>query len=238
MATVRSSHTWIVPANDLPQSVAVADFNRDQKPDLVLVNAPADFGQGNISVLLGNGDGTFRNPVQYAAGVGTTSLTVADLDGDGNPDVVVANSDTAHVTTGALNVFIGKGDGTFRTATTYDFGRGAASVAVADLNGDGKVDLAVSTFDRTTIPGPATVSVFLGNGDGTFGAPNAFVTGAAGSIIAEDFDGDGQVDIAVASSVNNTVSLLLGAGDGTFRSQVDFGAGNSPRSLVAGRFQR
>jgi hypothetical protein len=74
---------------------------------------------------------------------------VADLDGDGNPDVVVANSDTAHVTTGALNVFIGKGDGTFRTATTYDFGRGAASVAVADLNGDGKVDLAVSTFDRT-----------------------------------------------------------------------------------------
>lgn len=236
MATVRSSHTWIVPANDLPQSVAVADFNRDQKPDLVLVNAPADFGQGNISVLLGNGDGTFRNPVQYAAGVGTTSLTVADLDGDGNPDVVVANSDTAHVTTGALNVFIGKGDGTFRTATTYDFGRGAASVAVADLNGDGKVDLAVSTFDRTTIPGPATVSVFLGNGDGTFGAPNAFVTGAAGSIIAEDFDGDGQVDIAVASSVNNTVSLLLGAGDGTFRSQVDFGAGNSPRSLVAGDF--
>jgi hypothetical protein len=168
-------------ANALPRSVAVADFNHDQKPDLVLVNAPANSAQGNISVLIGNGDGTFHNPVQYAAAVGTNSLTVADLNNDGTPDVVVANSD-AQFTTGALNVFIGKGDGTFRTGTTYEFGRGAASVAVADFNGDGKVDLAVSAFDVNTIPGPDSLNLFLGNGDGTFGQSTEFTTGGAGGL--------------------------------------------------------
>jgi Bacterial Ig-like domain (group 3)/FG-GAP-like repeat len=224
------------PANDLPQSVVVADFNHDQKLDLALVNAPADFGQGNISVLMGNGDGTFRNPVQYAAAVGTNSLTVADLNADGVPDLAVANSDTANVTTGAINIFIGKGDGTFQPSTTLEFGRGASAIAVADLNGDGRVDLAVSTFDRNTIPGPDSLSIFLGNGDGTFGQPNSFITGSAGSIIAEDFDGDGKVDVAITSSGSNVVSILLGTGDGTFRSQVDFGPGNGPASLVAGDF--
>jgi hypothetical protein len=223
-------------ANALPQSVAVADLNHDQKADLVLVNAPANSAQGNISVLIGNGDGTFHNPVQYAAAVGTTSLTVADLNSDGTPDIVVANSDTAHVTTGALNVFIGKGDGTFRAGTTYDIGLGASSVAVADLNDDGKLDLIVSTFARSTIPGPDSVTVLLGNGDGAFGQANTFSTDAGGSIIAADFDGDGQTDVAVASPSTNTLCLLLGAGDGTFRSQTAFGSGNSPGGLAAGDF--
>jgi hypothetical protein len=223
------------PANDLPQSVVVADFNNDQKLDLALVNAPADFGQGNISILMGNGDGTFRNPVQYAAAVGTNSLTAADLNADGIQDLVVANSD-AQFTTGALNIFIGKGNGTFQPPTTLEFGLGASAVAVADLNGDGRVDLAVSTFDRSTIPGPDSLSIFLENGDGTFGQPNTIRTGSGGSIIAEDFDGDGKVDVAITSSGSNVVSILLGAGDGTFRSQVDFGPGNGPGSLVAGDF--
>ena len=224
------------PANDLPQSVAVADFNHDQKLDLALVNVGPDQAQGNISILMGNGDGTFHNPVQYPAAVGTNSLTVADLNADGIPDIVVANSDTFHVTTGALNVFIGKGDGTFQTATTYDFGLGASSVAVADLNGDGKVDLAVSTFDCSTVPGPDSVSIFLGKGDGTFGQPDSFRIGPGGWIVAGDFDGDGLMDVAITSGNNNAVSILLGAGNGTFRSQVDFGTGNGPSSLVAGDF--
>ena len=224
-------------ANGSPQSIAVADFNHDQKLDLVLVNPPANSSQGNISVLIGKGDGTFNNPVQYAAAVGTNSLTVADLNGDGTPDVVATNSDTSFVTTGAVSVFIGKGDGTFGAASTYNFGHGAASVAVADFNGDGKVDLAVSAFDKNTIPGPDSLAIFLGNGDGTFGQSNEFATGGAGGqIIASDFDGDGHIDLAIASPTTNTVGVLLGGGDGTFPSHMTFGAGNSPRSLVAGDF--
>ena len=110
------------------------------------VNVGPDQGQGNISILMGNGDGTFHNPVQYPAAVGTNSLTVADLNAYGIPDIVVANSDTFHVTTGALNVFIGKGDGTFRTCDHVRFRSWRLFGRSSDLNGDGKVDLAVSDF--------------------------------------------------------------------------------------------
>ena len=221
------------PANTNPQSVVIADLDNDEKPDVILVNAIGESTNGSISVLLGKGDGSFQTPVQYPTSVGTTSLTVADLNADGIPDVVVANHDTSFVTTGGINVFLGKGDGTFGASTTYDLGRGTNSVAVADLNGDGKPDLAVSTFDVNTIPGPGTVTILLGNGDGTFGQFSAYTTGrSTDSLVAADLNADGVIDLVLSSSGENTVTVLLGKGDGTFRSQVDFGTGDGPSALA------
>jgi hypothetical protein len=232
-------------ANGSPGSVAVADFNHDQKPDLVLVNSgPFGASPQSISVLLGNGDGTFQSPVSYTAMTSfpafpqLSSLAVADLNADGTPDVVVTSHEMD--TTFGVYVFLGKGDGTLSNATGYALDTacatcGAYSVAIADLNRDGKLDLAVSAAQTTTFGGPGTVTILIGNGDGTFAVNNGYlVSQFFGSIVAGDFNSDGNPDIAVTG--NNSVSVLLGAGDGGFTSLMQFGTGSRPSSLVAGDF--
>jgi hypothetical protein len=122
-------------------SVAVADLNGDSKPDLVVATECAN--SACVGVLLGNGDGTFQTAVTYESGGDSEppSVTVADVNGDGKPDLVVAN----HAGAGVVGVLLGNGDGTFQTAVTYGSGGyGAYSVAVADVNGDGKPDLLVT----------------------------------------------------------------------------------------------
>jgi hypothetical protein len=137
-------------------SVAVADVNGDGKPDLLVANSCLvnDCSRGAVSVLLGNGDGTFRVPVSYGSGGwAPRSIAVADVNGDGKPDLVVANCGrigistcpSASVGNGVLGIFLGNGDGTFQAVATYDSGGvGAQSVAIADVNGDGKPDLLVA----------------------------------------------------------------------------------------------
>src|SRR5712691_2768237 len=123
-----------------PISVAVGDFNGDRVQDLAVANS----GSNTVSVLLGNGDGTFRAAPTVAVGTDPEFVAVADFNGDGVPDLVVANRGSATV-----SVLLGNGDGTFRAALTYGVGAGPASVAVGDFNGDGKLDLAVANFDST-----------------------------------------------------------------------------------------
>ena len=129
--------------------MVVADVNGDGKPDLLVANQCADRGctNGTVGVLLGNGDGTFQTAVTYGSGgYGALSVAVADVNGDGKPDVVVANvcSNAYCETNGTVGVLLGNGDGTFQTAVTYGSGGYAHSVAVADVNGDGKPDLLVA----------------------------------------------------------------------------------------------
>src|SRR5260370_20006342 len=114
--------------------------------------------RGTVSILLGNGDGTFQPHVDYPVGIGPYSVAVGDLNGDGKLDLVVANYPSVFT----VSVLLGNGDGTFKPQVTYPVGRQPISVAVADLNGDGKLDLAVADFTD------GFVSVLLGNGDGTF----------------------------------------------------------------------
>src|SRR5438034_911093 len=200
-------------AGSNPASVAAGDFNRDGVLDL----ATANYGSNNVSVLLGNGDGTFQPARTFAtAGFNPVTVAVGDFNGDGRPDLAVTNG--ANTTSGAvpgnLAVLLGNGDGTFQAARTIDVGITPAFVAVRDVNGDGRPDLAVANFRSND------ASVLLGNGDGTFQAPRNFDTGTGPlSIAVGDVNSDGQADLAVANfDFNirgpNTVSVLLGNGDG------------------------
>ena len=208
-----------------PSTVAVGDFNGDGKADVAVAN----YGGDTITVLLGNGDGTFTAAsVNPATGYLPLSMAVGDFNGDGKADVAVANYGDNTVT-----VLLGNGDGTF-TATSVSpaTGNGPISMVVGDFNGDGKADLAVANyFDNT-------VTVLLGNGDGTFTA--TAVSPATGSrpnsIGVGDFNGDGYQDLAVANLGDGTVTVLLGNGDGTFTAAASPATGSGPTSIAVGDF--
>ena len=173
-----------------PTSIAVADLNGDGKLDLVIANecAIGDCGgagnfHGVVGVLLGNGDGTFQAPMSYnSGGQPATSVAVADVNSDHIPDLVVANcgpigADGCQTTTAVVGVLLGNGDGTFQPVVVYQTGwSGAYSVAVADVNGDGKPDLVVANIGGASGP-DGMVSVLLGNGDGTFQAATTYASG-------------------------------------------------------------
>jgi len=224
---------------NFPELAAIADVNGDGRPDIVVVDCSNRFAgcgggeNGTATVLLGNGDGTFRAGASYDAGSGAIWLVVADLNGDGKPDVVVAdcgaNIFCPTSAPGALSVLMGNGDGTFQTAVTYSSGGiSALSVAVADVNGDGKPDLVVANS------GSSTVCVLLGNGDGTF--QSALACSSAGSIYSQavvaDVNGDSKLDLLVGN-YPSTVAALLGDGDGTFQSALTFSSGGSGPTSVA-----
>ena len=210
-----------------PQSVAVGDFNGDGKPDLAVVNSYSN----NVSILLGNGDGTFQIHVDYPTGAQPGSVAIGDFNGDGKLDLAVVNSYSNNV-----SVLLGNGNGTFQPAVSYGTGSGTgpAFVAVGDFNRDGKLDLAVANSNSSN------VSVLLGNGDGTFQtAVNYDVGGAPTSIAVGDFNHDGKLDLAVAVPVpgpSTYVSVLLGNGDGTFQTAVNYNAPYAPDAVAVGDF--
>ncbi len=204
-----------------PSAIAAGDFNGDGHIDLAVANS-SGYGAdpGNVSVLLGNGDGTFQSQVTYAVGQDPSAIVAGDFTGDGRLDLAVAN-----FVSGTVSVLMGNGDGTFQPAQPYAVGAFPTSMVAGDFNGDGRLDLAVSNMESSD------VSMFLGNGDGTF-QPAKTVAGISGLLVAGDFNGDGRLDLAV---LGNEVSVLLGNGDGTFQPQVsDAVVGAS--SIVAGDF--
>jgi hypothetical protein len=190
-----------------PSAIVTGDFNGDGIPDLAVANFNVgNTGIGSVTVLLGKGDGTFNAmPSGPAVGSGPYAIATGDFNGDGIPDLAVANEDSNNVT-----VLLGKGDGTFTAAASPTTGVQRRSIAVGDLNGDGKADLMVANL------GSNTVTVLLGNGDGTFKAKASPATGAdPDSVVVADFNGDGIPDLAVHNE-QSEITLLLGVGDGTF----------------------
>ncbi|MBW2542497.1 MAG: VCBS repeat-containing protein, partial [Deltaproteobacteria bacterium] len=191
----------------------------DTVPDLVTANYYID----TVSVLLGNGDGSFQSAASFAAGDGSGSVAVEDLDGDTVPDLVTAN----HYE-GSVSVLLGNGDGSFQAAAFYAAGEGPRSVAIADLDGDGALDLTVANNFSDE------ASVLLGNGDGSFQAAVSYAVGESPvSIAVADLDNDTIPDLVTANLGSHDVSVLLGNGDGSFRSDVFFLMGYGPVEVAA-----
>jgi len=174
----------VYPVGTNPAAAVAGDFNGDGKPDLAVVNQ----GSGNVSILLGNGDGTFQAASNVNIGGTPNSIVAGDFNGDHKLDLAVGSATNAVI-------LLGKGDGTFGAPTQINVN--ASSVLTADVNQDGKLDLA-------TIDG-----LLLGNGDGTF--QPALSLDAAAPLLVADFNGDGKPDILTNKNV------LLGNGDGTFQ---------------------
>ena len=204
-----------------PYGAATGDFNGDGFVDLVVQN----YSTGNVSVLLGNGDGTFQPQVTYAVGALPERVLVADFNGDGILDLVVANT-----ASGSVSILLGNGDGTFKPQVTYGAGS-PVGLGVMDLNHDGVPDIVAGDYYDNT------VTVLLGNGDGTFQEGVTYPTGNTPQTLAEgDFNGDGNVDLAVGNLNDGTVGIFFGNGDGTFQAQVTYPVGSGPQGVQVGDF--
>jgi hypothetical protein len=222
-ATVAFKPAVTYQVGTAPQAVAFGDFNGDGKVDLVVSNS----GDGSVSILLGNGDGTFQLASNIPAGKNPVSIAVGDFNGDGRLDLAVADGSN-----NSLNVSLGNGNGTFQTPVSYGTGVAPTSVLLADLNGDNRLDVVVADS------GGSTASVLLGNGDGTVQSHMDYSVGSAplvapDAVAVADLNGDGRLDLVVGNRAGPGV-VLLGNGDGTFQPAASYGAGLS--SLAVGDF--
>ena len=233
----RGFSTQTLFGSGLPKEyVASGNFNSDGKADLVVANWNNSDSPGSVSVMLGNGDGTFQTPLTYVVGSDPSSVVVGDFNGDGRADLAVADAGD-----NSFSVLIGNGDGTFQAAVTYPVGGVfPLSIGIGDFNGDAKADLVVANNNPTSFS-PGNVSVFLGNGDGTFRPVTLYTVGLNPTFVAVgDFNGDGTADLVVTNgnnlSSNGSVSVLLGNGDGTFQAAVNYLVGAGPDCVAIGDF--
>lgn len=223
------------PARDLEMtgSAAVAaDFDGDGKLDLAL----ADYSEsGHVSILYGNGDGTFGREQRFDAGRLPFFIAAADLNGDGLPDIVVANSESS-----SLTVLLGTPDHSFIAAPDIQLNTGSCfTFAIGDMNQDGIPDLVVPTDEGPTYTPVIRpeLHVLLGRGDGTFQLQNTYsINDMPFGIAMADFNGDGSLDVVVGSFNWKTMNVFTGNGDGTLTSVRPVHAGIYTRCVAIGDF--
>jgi hypothetical protein len=231
--TFSSSQDFV--AGNSPIAIAAGDFNSDGHADLAIVN----FQDSTLSVPLGRGDGSFIAARSYKSGLESKAIAAGDLNGDGRTDLVVANfcgTDAACADKGTATVFLADADGSYRADSTISLGSGPVALALADLNGDNKLDLIAANRDDKTL------EILPGNGDGTFGEPVTYTLVAnPRALFAGDFNGDGKTDLAIASdcgqntcSQPGTLDIWLGRGDLRLASSATYAVGYSPVSIAGG----
>ncbi len=210
--------------------LASGDLNGDGKADLAVTD-----GLNSVYIVLGQGDGTFGPPSAIILHRTTNGVEIADLNGDGKPDLAVA--DGLPNNSGEIAVLLADGSGGFAAPVYYELNSKARHLVTSDLNGDGKLDLAVALEDFGGRKG--SLAVLLGNGDGTFQPAMTSVRGAAASdVAAGDFNGDGQTDLALAGEIIGIVRVVLGNGDGTFQAPIDHPFNGSSSTVVAADLNR
>jgi hypothetical protein len=183
-------------------------------------------GQGNTSIGNDGLAGDFDPQVTYATGSSPRSVTSADFNNDGHPDMAVTN-----VSSDTVSVYLGSGNGTFAAQVTYATGSFPNAVTSADFNNDGHPDMAVTNYFGDT------VSVFINNGTGAFAAQVTYATGSyPQSVTSADFNNDGHPDMAVANLSSNTVSVYINDGDGTFAAKADDTTGSQPHFVTSADF--
>jgi VCBS repeat protein/FG-GAP repeat protein len=228
-----------------PQDIAIGDLNGDGNAELVTANTNTSLGGSvsSVSVLMNDGDGTFRETIELRPGRRPVSVAIGDLNGDGNPDLATANrSDT-------ISVFINRGDASFRPRVDYRAGSGPNSIAIGDLNGDRRQDLI--TANNNTVGGEGggyvdSVSVLLNRGNAGFrpkvdyaktGKPELPTLGF-GSVAVGDLNGDRKSDVAIGNAANR-VCVFVNSGSGRLQPRIDYRTwptddGWGPRSLAIG----
>jgi hypothetical protein len=219
-------------AGSSPVAIAVGDFNQDGKLDVVVANSTTK----TVTVMLGEGSGSFSSSASYPVGTSPSSVAVADFNNDGYPDIAVTNSGD-----GTVTVLLNNGSGGFSPDkdSPYAVGKSPSAVALGEFNKDGFADLAV------TNAGSNTVSVLLNNGAGGGFTPDTgspYAVGKVPSAIAvADFNGDSYSDLAIANQTDGTVTMLLNNGkSGGFTQAKSMGSpfavGKQPISIVAEDF--
>ncbi len=222
---------WDTATDVILSWVGVGDFDNSGHLGLVATDVDTE----NVDVLLNNGNGTFTHSSAFVlTGPDPSSLVVGDWNGDGNLDMAIAPffGDVGTV------VELGYGDGAFNLPAaqtiTPVISQVQIAIAAGDFNGDGKLDLAVTSEQNT-------LTILLGNGDGTFSqAPGSPISVGdfPAAIAVCDFNGDGKLDLAIANSQDNTVTILLGNGDGTFTQAPGspITVGSTPQAVAVGDF--
>ncbi|MEG4636361.1 DUF4347 domain-containing protein, partial [Microcoleus sp. Aus8_D4] len=226
------------PGKENPSGVAVADFNGDGKLDLATTNL--GFSNGNfVSIRLGTGTGSFGDPTNFGQGIDHKSIVTGDFNGDGKLDLATT---PYSIFDNFISILFGDGTGSFGTPVKISTQTPKFTLATADFNGDGKLDLVTSNNEKTN-----NISVFLGDGKGNFNSPvnlssptnNGSTGGTERTVITGDFNGDSKLDIATNNSTDRSVSVFLGDGTGNFDTANNFNVattGGFPQFVVAGDF--
>jgi hypothetical protein len=219
--------TTFVSSSKLTATINAADVATAGTASVTVSNPAPGGGVSNVAhfQVVKGGYTTAFSKLDYATDLSPEDVATADLNGDGNADLVVATGNNS------VSVLLGRGDGTFPTHVQYPVPGHPIAIVTGDFNGDGKAD--VATVDEYQ----SEISVLLGNGDGTLQGHQEYLTGNHPvALAAADINGDGKLDIIVADLNDNKVAVLLGNGDGTFKAHVDYATGNGPSGLAIGDF--
>jgi hypothetical protein len=208
--------------------LAVGDLNGDGKPDVAVTTFSSGYA---VAVLLNEGDGTLAAPSHYYFAGSAQGLVLADVDGNGRNDIVVAS--TSPPPYAGVVVLLNQGGGAFSAPRTFSAGTQPSGIAAGDLNRDGRIDLAVVNND-SEVAGGGNLSVLLNQGSGNFAPPVAYPAGEFLSAVAEaDLNGDGQPDLAVVDSSSN-VSVMLNEGTGSFVGPLRYSAQHPSSGFALG----